>query len=71
LKLGEAVPLLLNALDGMGLVLEQPPILIRQRDPSIPHALAEVIDRALNQKPEQRYDDAGGFRHALGGALVG
>jgi len=57
--------------DPVGVVLEQPPIPIRQRDPSIPRALAEIIDRALSQKPEQRYADAGAFRQLLGRALGG
>ncbi len=49
----------------VGVVLRNNPIPIRERDSSIPRALAEVIDHALIEEPEIYFKSAGEFRKAL------
>jgi hypothetical protein len=46
-------------------ILSEPPVPIRQRDPSIPATVAEVIDRAMSDSLAQRYPTALAFREAL------
>ncbi|MEV0618406.1 protein kinase [Nonomuraea sp. NPDC050404] len=46
-------------------VLQSPAVPIRQRDPSIPRPLAEVIDRALTERPAIGFQTAAEFRQAL------
>lgn len=55
--------------DPVQIVLQIPAVPIRTRDSSIPPRVAEVIDRALEEKPENRFPDAGGLLKALAAAL--
>lgn len=50
-------------------VLETSAVPIRDRNPSIPKRLAEVIDRALIDKPEIPFKSAAEFKRALEGVL--
>jgi eukaryotic-like serine/threonine-protein kinase len=50
-------------------VLQNDPVLIRQRDASIPHKLAEVIDLGLQEKPEIYFKRAVDFKKALLAAM--
>lgn len=50
-------------------VLQTRPVPIRNRDPSIPQKLAEVIDHALRDEPEIGFKTAVEFRNALVRAL--
>jgi serine/threonine protein kinase len=56
-------------LDPIRLVLEGAQVPIQRRDPTVPAAVAEVIDRALETDPRARYQDAGEMRRALERAL--
>jgi serine/threonine protein kinase len=51
--------------DMMQVMLQSPVVPIRRRDSNIPPRLAEVIDRALAEKPQDRYQDAGEMLKAL------
>jgi eukaryotic-like serine/threonine-protein kinase len=51
--------------DQWHVILYSSPIPIRERDPSIPRALAEVIDEALREQPEIGFSTAAAFRDAL------
>ena len=51
--------------DQWHVILYSSPVPIRERDPSIPHALAEVIDEALREQPEIGFSTAAAFRDAL------
>ena len=51
--------------DQWHVILYSSPVPIRDRDPSIPHALAEVIDEALREQPEIGFSTAAAFRDAL------
>ena len=51
--------------DQWHVILYSSPIPIRERDPSIPRALAEVIDEALREQPEIGFSTATAFRDAL------
>lgn len=51
--------------DHWHVILYSSPIPIRQRDPSIPPALAEVVDEALREQPEIGFSSAAEFRDAL------
>ncbi|MEW5722532.1 MAG: protein kinase [Thermodesulfobacteriota bacterium] len=55
--------------DPWRVVLESNPVPIRRRDPSIPAALAEVIDRALIDNPKIVFQSAVEFKQALLAAL--
>ena len=46
-------------------VLSNAPVPIRKRRPDLPRDLANVIHRALEQKPERRYPSVAHFRRAL------
>ncbi len=46
-------------------VVQDPVVPIQERDPSIPDALASVIDGSLSMDPGARYADAAEFRAAL------
>jgi len=46
-------------------VLQNQPVPIRQRDASVPHFIAEVIDRALVDDPEIHFKSATEFKQAL------
>jgi serine/threonine-protein kinase len=49
----------------LGLILQQDPVPIRERQPDLPAELAGVIHRALARGPEDRFADARQFRLAL------
>jgi serine/threonine protein kinase len=51
--------------DQWQVILYSSPVPIRERDPSIPHALAEVIDEALREQPEIGFSTPAAFRDAL------
>jgi serine/threonine protein kinase len=51
------------------IVLQGSIVPIRQRDPSIPRKVAEVIERALTNDVKERYQDANDLRKALASAL--
>ena len=46
-------------------ILQHPPVPIRQRDASIPKALADVIDLALIDNPDLHFKTAKEFQQAL------
>jgi serine/threonine protein kinase len=50
-------------------VLETSPVLIRQRDQSVPERLAQVIDSALDDRKELHFKTAAELKKALEGAL--
>ena len=51
--------------DPIIVVLQQKPTPIKQRLAGIPAQLAQVIDNALLDRPEQRYPDAGALLEAI------
>jgi serine/threonine-protein kinase len=51
--------------DLIRMLLEEPPIPIRERRPDVPKALAEVIQKCLARDPKERYPDASLMREAL------
>jgi pSer/pThr/pTyr-binding forkhead associated (FHA) protein len=51
--------------DPINVLLSEPVIPIRRRDPALPRGLAAVIDRAASDDPAQRYPTAREFRDAL------
>jgi tRNA A-37 threonylcarbamoyl transferase component Bud32 len=51
--------------DTIKAIFEQPAIPLRQRDPLLPQAVCEIIDRALLKDPSQRWQSAGAMRTAL------
>jgi serine/threonine-protein kinase len=55
--------------DPLQLILHGSVVPLRQRDPSLPKKLAEVIDRSLAQDMKARYQNAGELRDALVKAL--
>jgi pSer/pThr/pTyr-binding forkhead associated (FHA) protein len=55
--------------DPLAVILRGGVVPIRDRDPFLPDDLANVIDRALMDDPEQRYPDAGEFGAALRAVL--
>jgi serine/threonine protein kinase len=55
--------------DPMQVVLGGRIVPIRERDPSIPARIAEVIDRACARDAKSRYADAGEMKQALAKAL--
>jgi len=55
--------------DLIQVVLEGKWVPLRDRAPEVPKAVAEVIDRALEPDPANRYESAGEFRKALKAAL--
>jgi hypothetical protein len=54
-----------RAKDPWQVVLQEPAIPIRRRDPAIPRRLAEVIDTALREHPEIGCTNAAELRGAL------
>jgi serine/threonine protein kinase len=54
-----------DGVDPLAVVLEQPVVPVRDRDPTLPRMLAAVLDRALATDPAHRYADAAEFRAAL------
>lgn len=65
-----ATPRKTNRESPLEAVLSQGAIPIRERDDSIPPTVAQVVDRALHQDPDRRYQDAGAMRRALEEALT-
>jgi pSer/pThr/pTyr-binding forkhead associated (FHA) protein len=55
--------------DPFNAVLQQDAVPIRQRDPNIPQAVAEVIDLALRDRPEIYFKSAAEFKKALESVL--
>lgn len=53
--------------DPITVILQDEPIPLRQREPSIPAAIASVIDRALATGMSKRFQTAREMREALGG----
>lgn len=51
--------------DPWQVILQAEPVPIRQREPDIPAALAEVIDEALRETPPSTFTTADEFRQAL------
>jgi serine/threonine protein kinase len=48
-------------------ILEEEPVPVRERDRSIPAALAAVVDRAVQKDARARFPSVAEFRHALEG----
>lgn len=55
--------------DPLAVILRGGVVPIRDRDPFLPDDLANVIDKALEDDPQQRYPDAGAFVKALRAVL--
>jgi hypothetical protein len=55
--------------DPLAVILRGGRVPLGHRDPSVPAALAEVVDRALEDDPERRYPTAREFVSALRGVL--
>jgi hypothetical protein len=51
--------------DAWQVVLDTDAIPIRERNPAVPAALAKVVDEALIDNPEIRFETAGELREAL------
>ncbi len=51
--------------DPLAVILRGDSVPLRHRDPSVPDALAEVVDRALEDEPARRYPTAREFLSAL------
>jgi pSer/pThr/pTyr-binding forkhead associated (FHA) protein len=56
-----------NGRDPMGVVLQERAVPIRERDPSVPPALAAVLDKALAYDAEDRFQNASEMNHAFKG----
>ena len=56
---------LIDKLDPMLEILTKPPVPIRERDATIPKSLADVIDRALIDRPKLHYKSALSFKEDL------
>lgn len=54
-----------NVAETVKAIFEKPIITVHQRNPQVPHALAQVIERALAKDPEHRWPTAEAFRQAL------
>ncbi|MFO7975657.1 MAG: FHA domain-containing serine/threonine-protein kinase [Candidatus Hydrogenedentota bacterium] len=55
--------------DPMQVVLQEEAVPVRERDPSVPEPVGDVIDRALLADTGERYASAGPFKEALESAL--
>ncbi len=51
--------------DLIRMLLEEPPIPVRERRPDVPEGLAEIIRKCLARDPKERYPDAALMRAAL------
>ncbi len=51
--------------DLLPMILNEPPVPLLARDPSLPRDLADVIHKALSRRPADRFPDARAFRKAL------
>jgi serine/threonine protein kinase len=56
--------------DPWHVVLQQPAVPVRDRDPSVPPELADVIDTALRERPAIGFQSAADFRDALLGTGI-
>lgn len=55
--------------DPVLIVLEDPPIPIRERNPDIPGKLAKVVDKAISKDERERFQSAGEFKEAIEKAI--
>jgi hypothetical protein len=55
--------------DPIEVILQDDAVPLRQRAPEIPPAIAAIIDRALDNAPDRRYQDAGEMRQAMESVL--
>jgi serine/threonine-protein kinase len=55
--------------DPIRLTLEEERIPIREQNPSVPRRLAEVVDRSVRRREEERFRSAGEFKQAIEAAL--
>lgn len=55
--------------DTIRAIFEQPAIPLRQRAPSIPQTVCDIVDRALAKDPTQRWQSASAMRNALAHAV--
>jgi serine/threonine protein kinase len=51
--------------DTIRAIFEQPAVPLRQREPSIPQTVCDIVDRALAKDPTQRWQSAAAMRNAL------
>ena len=51
--------------DTIRAIFEQPAVPLRQRAPSIPQTVCDIVDRSLAKDPTQRWQSAGAMRNAL------
>jgi serine/threonine protein kinase len=51
--------------DTIRAIFEQPAVPLRQRAPSIPQTVCDIVDRALAKDPTQRWQSASAMRNAL------
>jgi hypothetical protein len=54
-----------RGMDPWQVVLESPAVPVREREPDVPQALADVIDQALREEPEFGFHSAAELQHAL------
>ena len=52
------------------MLLEDPPVPIRQRRPDVPAGLADVLQKCLARDPADRYPTAGAMRRAPAVLLI-
>jgi len=57
--------------DPILIILEDPPIPIREQNPRIPEALAEVVDKAIKRDEKERFQSAGELKAAIEGYCKG
>jgi eukaryotic-like serine/threonine-protein kinase len=55
--------------DPWQIVLQNPAVPLRRRDPALPRALADVVDEAVQDQPAIPFTDAADLRRALSAAL--
>lgn len=55
--------------DPLLIILEDPPIPIRERNPDIPEKLAKVVDKAIRKDKKERFQSAGEFKEAIEKAI--
>lgn len=65
----EALDLRGEVKDAYLVILDDPVVPIRERDPAVPESIARVLDTALADEPEDRYDTAAEMARALRRAI--